>query len=185
MIFSIPKKIINNLALPGIIIHKISHRFMCDIFKIPVYEIDYFNGCSTKTDHIIHQKTKSAKISFLIAIAPLILNSLLCMILTFPLTASYYISDDTSADYITGNKIFHYCAAIFWWLGAIIGTHACPYEQDMSNIIDPKNEKIIIKIIFAVIFEFIFVFNLIRHFSIVNLFYAFGLSLIIPYLLFG
>lgn len=180
MIFFIPGEIIALFTFPGVIMHEVSHQFVCDIFKIPVYEINYFNIFSKKAGHVIHQKTDSSTIGFFISVAPLIFNSLLCMLFTLPSAASSHIIGDDSIN--SGISLF--LNTVLWWIGISMGINACPSDQDMNNIKYTENESVIMSIIMPILRCFIFVLNLVSRFGI-NIFYAYGLSRILPHLLFG
>ncbi len=72
------------ITFPGVIILEISHRFMCDVFKVPVYKIDYFNLFSEKSGPVQHEQIHKLRHNLIIALEPLLFNSILCMLFTLP-----------------------------------------------------------------------------------------------------
>lgn len=170
MIF-IPGEIIAVITFPGVIIHEISHRFMCDIFKIPVYEVSYFSIGSERAGHVIHAATGSTKKNLLIGIAPLFFNSLVCMAFTFPLSSTSHIS---------GEPINNFFNGVLWWIGMCAGANAFPSNQDVSSTSATEEESIVFELIRLLIIAL----NFLRKFWI-DFIYAYLISLILPYLIFG
>ncbi len=168
----IPGQLISFFTFPGVIVHEIAHKFFCDLCKVPVFEVSYFN--TTKTPgYVVHAPVTRLKHSFLIAIGPLIINSVLCMLLTFsafiPLVA---------LDLEGVNFVFY----ILMWLGISLGMHAFPSPQDAENFKDltkATKANFLIKI-FA--WLFVFVTSLAHALKAIwfDLLYAIGLSWVLP-----
>ncbi|MCL5876036.1 MAG: metalloprotease family protein [Candidatus Dependentiae bacterium] len=171
MIF-IPGELIAMVTFPGIILHEIAHRFVCDIFKIPVYEVMYFEMDSSRAGHVIHQKVDSVTKNFLIAVAPLLFNTVVCMIFTFPYS---------SASYITGDSIPNFFSAILWWIGMSAGINAFPSNQDVANLSCSEEETTFFAGLVQLIVQCL---NFLRRVWL-DFLYAYGISLILPYLIFG
>jgi len=126
------RKILNVVSFPGVVVHEVVHRFICDLIKVPVYDICYFKFGNT-AGYVIHGDTKGLRNSFLVSVGPLIVNSILCILLTSPFVFPMYV---LPADQIS--PIF----VVLLWLGLSIGMHAFPSEQDMSNFLtDVKKTK--------------------------------------------
>jgi hypothetical protein len=123
--FLIPGVVISILTFPGVIAHEIAHRFFCDLAGIPVYKVSYFQ-VGNPSGFVVHAPAPSLRTSFLIAIGPLIVNSLLCVVISFTPTISELL------DPADGPVVFPVLA----WLATSIGMHAFPSAQDAQNFID-------------------------------------------------
>ena len=94
MFVFIPGALIALVTFPGIIVHEIAHRFFCDVHNIPVYAVSYFSPLSKRAGCVIYQETDNVFHRFLIAIGPLIINSLFCMLLAFPAGVTDFLGTD-------------------------------------------------------------------------------------------
>lgn len=174
----IPGEVIAVLTFPGVVMHEISHRLMCDFFKIPVYEISYFNKGSRRAGYVIHERTSSLTKSLLIGIAPLFINSILCMILTFPFNLPVWI---------TGQSIPTLFNIVLWWTGISMGANAFPSDQDVANVFALAQEGSRSVGSLKAISAICFIVRFLNHLSQawLDFIYAFLISLILPYLIFG
>ena len=181
MIFWISGELISLITFPGIIVHEIAHRFFCDIFNVPVYEIHYFRPLSKTAGHVRHRATDSLFSSFFIGMAPLFINSLLCMILTFPIAITKFFGTSFLPSIIPINNIL---SLILYWVGFSIGFNAIPSKQDISGLValtDSRIKKALLLIIYAILRPF----NVQYLGTFLCLGYASLLSLLLPFLLFG
>jgi len=122
--FFIPWTVIQILTFPGIVIYQITHKFMCDILGVTVYDVKYFSFEDVSW-YVIYDETDSLWKHFLIAITPFIINSLICILLTFPIAISiFYLEID-----IENPVLF-----ILAWVGISAWVHAIPYSQDIKNL---------------------------------------------------
>ena len=170
--FLIPGPLISILTFPGVIVHEISHRFFADIARVPVYEVCYFKF-GNPSGYVIHGSTKTLKQSFLISVGPLIINSILCMLLTF--AAIYPIVILNCETY---NPLFIFLL----WVGISIGMHAFPSNQDaqvfVKSVKDHKGKSLLW--IISATFSFIIkIANLLRILWF-DLFYAIIISVLLP-----
>lgn len=177
MIIYIPGWLSTYLTFPGVILHEISHRLMCDLLVVPVYEIRYFDFDSERAGHVIHGKTRDTFDSLLISVAPLFINSLICLILIFPFCASLYIIDAPIPHIYSNSSNFF--SIILLWLGFSALVHAKPSNQDMESVreshhFDPSPSKHITKII-----------DFIRFISFFRFFIIYFLMKLFLYMLFG
>ncbi|MDR1853555.1 MAG: metalloprotease family protein [Azoarcus sp.] len=171
----IPGQLISVLTFPGIIVHEMAHKFFCDVCKVPVYEVSYFKFSRTP-GYVIHAPVANLLHSFLISICPLLINSLLCMVLTFsafiPLVA-------------LGLKGVHPVFYVLMWLGISMGMHAFPSPQDAANfkaLVKTADTNFIVKFLagfFVIITSIAHVLKVIWF----DLFYAIGLSWVPPLVL--
>ncbi len=164
----IPGELIALLTFPGVILHEIAHRFMCDILKVKVYDVKYFAIGSTRAGHVYHHKTDNSYHDFLIGFAPLFINSFFCIIFTFPYTSTVVIANEGTFDY----------ASIFlYWVGISMGACAFPSNQDIENVLaSPKNKGMLCDIMKCL--------NRLSFFW-VDFIYAATISFILPFLIFG
>ncbi len=138
MLLIIPKEFVALLTFPGIIVHEIAHRFMCDLFNIPVYKIDYFSLEKNSVGKVIHQKTYKYKEAFLIAMAPLFINSFIAMILMIPFFIHGQVKDIIPA---SPDVLINLLFIIISWIGTTIGIHAIPSNQDVENLTELAHTK--------------------------------------------
>src|SRR3989344_9695784 len=76
---------------------------------------------------------KSLKSAFLISVGPLIVNTLLCAVITFPAVFPLFILDVEQYSWVF---------ILLFWVGFSIGMHAFPSNEDMKNFVDNvKNAK--------------------------------------------
>lgn len=120
--------LITLLTLPGLIIHEIAHRFICDILDIPVYKVQYYEISPKKLSGcVVHAPPPDCFHQFLICLAPFFINSLFCMVFTFPFIISYTFF---SVSLIEGGV--EYFAIIMAWIGITASLHAFPSDQDIE-----------------------------------------------------
>lgn len=131
------------LVSPGILMHEIAHQLACDLLHVPVSKVNYFtlrpeekivkhNNTTIKFiyfGYVIHKRPTFRK-QIIISFAPLIFNTLLCMIFTLPLASKVYIGcKPPFRDYAVG------------WLGFAFGYHAFPSFLDIANIYNVAREN--------------------------------------------
>lgn len=168
----IPGQVVSLLTFPGVIVHEIAHRFFADLAGTPVYKVCYFR-LGNPSGYVIHGEVKNLKQSFLIAVGPLIVNTILCAVLTFVVIVPAILSATENI------LIFLFLA----WTGFSIGMHAFPSNDDMKNFIsNVKNAQPHFILLF---FAYIFV-GLLRIANALRVIwfdaiYAIGISLILPW----
>ena len=170
----IPGSFISILTFPGVIVHELAHKFFCDKAGVPVYEVVYFR-IGTVAGYVRHGEVKGLRNAFLISVGPLIVNSVLCMVLTLPMGLSGLAGD------LQVRAGFLYLL----WVGISIGMHAFPSNQDMRTFLYfVKSAKkggafYVMAWIFALLIR---IANILSIFWF-DLIYAVLLSLILPMLL--
>lgn len=172
--FLIPGSLIAYLTFPGIIAHEIAHKFFCDIARVPVYKVCYFQW-RAPYGYVIHGATEVLGKSFLIAVGPLIVNTILCALLTFPAVYPSFMLSVTDF-----NPIF----LLLMWIGISIGMHAFPSNQDMEellSIIESSDQPIYIFLSVKIFSGLVKVANFFR-FAWIDTLYAIGVSMALPYL---
>jgi len=168
----IPGWLIALITFPGVVTHEIAHRFFCDLAKVPVYEVRYF-GFGDPPAYVIHGPVKELKKAFLISIGPLIINTILCMLLTFTAALSIFVLKETN---------YGFAFALLIWIGISIGMHAFPSNADAESFVQQVKEAkrngflLVISKIFAVLIK---IANALR-FIWFDAIYAFVVSMILP-----
>lgn len=181
MIISIPGELIAMVTFPGVILHEIAHRFFCDINNVPVYEIRYFKLWNRVAGHVVYKPTNNVKHDFLIAIAPLIVNSLFCMLLTLSIGIRFYFGTDFI--FGTGSSVFdNLLEMALIWIGYSIGYNAIPSNQDVARLVD-YSESRLSKYLLFIFTKIIGILNTEGIGPILQALYAYGISLILPALL--
>lgn len=165
-------QIISLVTFPGVIVHEISHKFFCDILGIPVYKVCYFQY-GNPAGYVVHEPTTKLREALLIGVGPLIINTILCMLFTFP---SVFPITILSVDEYDSSFLF------LMWLGISIGTHAFPSNQDINEFLEiiKKSNQRDFTYVFAKIFS-----NLLRlvnflRFIWIDVIYAVSISIILP-----
>lgn len=152
----IPPQVFILITGPGIVLHEIAHRFMCDIYNIPVYEINYLSIEEDYCGRVMHQKIDNFFQDFFIGFAPLFFNSCIAMFLLIPLSvcAKSDFLMETTFNYFT--FIMYYIAS---WIGLMASFHAMPSNTDVKNLLMYKNSKISKKLI-GLLVHVVALFNL-------------------------
>lgn len=156
MIFYIPGEIISLLTFPGIIVHEFSHRFFCDLFNVPVYHISYYIPFAKTAGGVVHAKTDNLNHNFLIAAGPLIINSLICILLSASFACKFFWETGFLA---TGNSFIIAIRAMLLWIGISIGFSAIPSKTDVKGLME-LTKSVTAKILVGTFVGIIYLFNL-------------------------
>ncbi len=105
------------VTFPGIILHEWAHKFFCDRTRVPVYKACYFR-LGNPAGYVLHGPVNSYGKTFLISIAPFIINTVIAVIVFFiaviiPLGLAAYI---------------------LYWLGISVAMHSFPSSQDADSL---------------------------------------------------
>lgn len=182
MLIIFPTLLITLLTFPGVIIHEIAHRFFCDWVGLAVYKVKYFIPSNKVSGYVLHEKTTNINHQYLISMAPFIINTLVCALLTFPTSLpSSWFGDCIESDPIT-QILFNIMA----WVGVSSGMHAFPSTIDLDQIervyhYYPSQSQFFCRIIESSLKFFRF-FDAIRFF-VLDLFYVLLIKKILPFLL--
>lgn len=112
------------LTFPGIIVHEFSHKIICDLFSIKIFEIKYFQF-KNPTGYIHRENTDTFFQALLICLSPILLNSVLGFMSLF---LWKIISLDT---FFSDYSIFGF---FFQWLGFSIILYSFPSSDDCDNL---------------------------------------------------
>lgn len=171
MFVYIPGELIALMSFPGVIIHEVGHRFFCDLFKIPVYDVRYFVPFSKAAGCVIHGQTQDLKSNFFIAIGPLIVNTLLAILLLLPVAYYHTIFDYDIPEYTKRSINF------MTWLGFSICMNALPSSTDLEHVEDILHDDQHKKLIYMPLTMITYFLQLCAYANtICGIFYAYGMS---------
>lgn len=168
----IPGPIVSLLTFPGVIVHEAAHRFFCDVAKVPVYAVRYFRF-GNPAGYVQHGEVPNLKASFLISVGPLIVNTILCALFTFPIAFPLRMLGVEK-----GMGLF----VVVAWVGYSIGMHAFPSNEDMkhfsASVHAEKGRGLLF--VFAKLFEWLMKLAHLLSFFWFDLIYAVLISFILP-----
>lgn len=118
----IPGFIISILTFPGVIVHEFAHMLFCKIRGVAVLDVCFFRF-GNPAGYVVHEETNDFTTTFLIAVGPFIVNSLLCMVICFPALFPIRI-------FGVEDKLSY----VPLWLGISIGMHAFPSTGDAYSL---------------------------------------------------
>lgn len=118
----IPGQVISLLSFMGVIVHEWAHKIACRLFGVRVLSVKYF---SLSGGYVVHEKVSQPLASICIALAPLIVNTVIAIAFGCVLAAMSY----WRLDYAPLKILIIY-------LGITIGMHAFPSKQDIKNFAD-------------------------------------------------
>lgn len=104
------------LTFPGVVIHELAHQAFCKLCGLKVVKAVYFKF-GNPSGYVIHEAPRNYVQSFLVAVGPIILNS----VLSFSLAYSVFLLRTNS------------WRLTFLWLSFSIASHAFPSGQDLKG----------------------------------------------------
>jgi hypothetical protein len=133
----IPGWLVSLLTFPGVILHEWAHKKFCDLAKVKVQDVVYFNldfiGENESAGYVIHERPTTYKQIFLISVGPLIINSLATILLGYLFQILGFNTPETQ------NSLL---AIILAWLALSVGMHAFPSDEDMKNILEASKVEL-------------------------------------------
>jgi hypothetical protein len=115
----IPGFLVTLVTFPGVIVHEAAHLFFCKLRHVAVFDVCYFRLQGNPAGYVLHERSDNFTSSFLIAVGPFIINSLLCILFCFPAFIPVRVFDQKDP-----------ASYFLIWLGISIGMHAFPSTQD-------------------------------------------------------
>ena len=167
----IPGQIVTILTFPGVIVHEIAHKLVCNMLGVRVLKVCYFRF-GNPAGYVAHEQPKSAIQQVLIGLGPFIFNSLVGAIIAFPGALAYHSSKAS---------IIHY---MLIWLGVSIAMHSFPSTGDAKSIwraMWVKGTPILIRLIALPIVMLIYL-GAIGSFFWLDLIYGAFVAIYLPYL---
>ncbi len=140
MIIIIPGPLMDILTFPGVILHEMAHKFFCDHFNIKVSQVKYFSfgGISGSgiSGIVHHEHVSNENHNAIIALSPLLINSLAALIISMP-----YISILLhGADFVEELSFIDY---FLIWVAFSCGFASLPSSTDLNSISDTADPKYI------------------------------------------
>ena len=120
--FFIPGIVITIATFPGVIVHELAHQLFCRLYKIPVFEVLYFQA-KNPAGYVLHEAPAYKWHSLMISIGPFFVNTVLGALIAFP--AALPVMEFHNAgplDYL------------LLYLGVSIAKHAFPSTGDAQAI---------------------------------------------------
>jgi hypothetical protein len=81
-VFFFPSWLIALVTFPGVVVHEAAHRFFCDLTETPVYEVSYLRPMGNPAGYVVYGRPRSLRAALMISGGPLLINTLLCAVLT-------------------------------------------------------------------------------------------------------
>lgn len=177
MIIIIPGWLIALVTFPGVIIHEIAHKFFCDLTKTKVYKVAYFIPLEKTAGYVIHEGAHNALSSFLIAVAPFFINSVVCIMLTLPYGIDFLmpISHHEMSVFAAIAKSF------ITWVGFSAGLHAMPSNKDLDSV--QESQHFLLDLVISSSSAVLRIFNIEIFGTFLQLGYAILIYLMIPLIL--
>jgi hypothetical protein len=122
--FFVPSIVISLITFPGIIVHELAHQLFCRWFKVPVFEVVYFQ-MKKPMGYVLHERTESHLQAVMISIGPFFVNTILGALIALPAAMPVFTFDNAGPlDYF------------LIYLGVSIAMHAFPSTGDAANVWD-------------------------------------------------
>ncbi len=118
----IPGWLISLLTFPGVIVHEAAHMLFCRLRGVAVLDVCFFR-MGNPAGYVVHEPIEDFTSAFLVAVGPLVVNSLLCMLFCFPafVPVRIFSREDPLCFFLI-------------WLGISIGMHAFPSNHDAQGL---------------------------------------------------
>ena len=120
--FFLPGWLVSILTFRGVMVHEMAHRFFCDVAGVRVLKVCYFR-VGNPAGYVLHETTDRLGAAFLITVGPLLVNTVVCSLLTFTPVIAFSLKPESV------HPVFYLLA----WVGMSVGMHAFPSNQDARN----------------------------------------------------
>lgn len=173
--FIIPGFLIAAVTFPGVMVHEFAHQIFCRLFRVPVYDVVYFqfkNPCG----YVAHEPTERPLASFMISVGPFLVNTILGMLIVLP-AAIVFIHFG-----VHNNPLMLFLG----WLGISILMHAFPSTGDakvmIHSILKNPNVNLSVKILVAPVIGLIYL-GAVGSVVWLDLLYAVFMAMVLPNLI--
>ncbi|AGB15259.1 hypothetical protein Halru_0632 [Halovivax ruber XH-70] len=113
------------VTFPGVVVHELAHKRVCDLFGIPVLEVCYFR-LGNPAGYVRHAEPRRYRHATMITVAPFLLNTVLALV-----AFSGAVLSTPAGGAVTDVGIV---GGILFWLGLSFGMHAFPSAGDASSL---------------------------------------------------
>lgn len=120
----IPGIAVSIATCPGVIVHELAHQLFCRLFKVPVFQVVYFQ-VGNPAGFVLHEAPSNKWQSILISVGPFFVNTLLGALIALPAALPVFTLNNAN--------FLHY---ILIYLGVSIAMHAFPSTGDAAVIMN-------------------------------------------------
>ena len=169
----IPGIVITILTFPGVIVHELAHQLFCRLYKVPVFEVVYFQA-KNPAGYVLHEGPDNKWHTIMISVGPFIVNTLLGGLIALPAALPFFEFDNPAP--------IHY---LLIYLGVSIAMHAFPSTGDAKVILERIKEEdtpLLAKIVGYPVIGLIYLGSL-GSFFWLDLLYGIGIAIGFPHLL--
>lgn len=171
----IPGFLISALTFPGVIVHEFAHQLFCRLFRVPVYDVVYFQF-KNPSGYVAHEPAEKPLSSFMISVGPFLVNTVLGMFIVFPAAIELFRFE-------TKENIL---VLLLGWLGISILMHAFPSTGDAKVMIQSilKNPEVnpVAKILTAPVIGLVYL-GALGSMMWLDLLYAIFMAMVLPNLI--
>lgn len=125
------------LTIPGVVVHEFAHKKACDLMGVPVVDVAYFR-LGTPAGYVQHREPDRYRQSFVVSVAPFVLNTILAFCLFVALAivvrSSGVLGPDIGFDPSVMTRETLAVAVVVGWLGFSIGSQAFPSTGDAKTL---------------------------------------------------
>lgn len=118
----IPGIAISIATCPGVVVHELAHQLFCRLFKVPVFQVVYFQ-VGNPAGFVLHETPQYKWQSILISAGPFFVNTLLGALIALPAALPVFTLNNAN--------FLHY---VLIYLGVSIAMHAFPSTGDAAVI---------------------------------------------------
>ncbi|WP_137289400.1 metalloprotease family protein [Natronorubrum halophilum] len=127
-------------SIPGIVVHEFAHKKACDLVGVPVLEVVYFRF-GTPSGYVRHTQPDRYRESFVISVAPFLVNTVVSMAAFLGLAALVTAvgtegapPGELLAAIWTASRETLALAVVLCWLGLSVGMQAFPSTGDANTL---------------------------------------------------
>lgn len=168
----IPGFLIAALTFPGVIVHEFAHQLFCRLFRVPVYDVVYFQ-MKNPSGYVAHEPTEKPLASFMISVGPFIVNTLLGMLVVFPAAIELFRFE------VYQNIL----VLLLGWLGISILMHAFPSTGDakvmVQSILKNPDVNLAVKVVTAPVIGLVYL-GALGSMMWLDLIYAVFMAMVLP-----
>lgn len=168
----IPGFLIAALTFPGVIVHEFAHQLFCRLFRVPVYDVVYFQ-MKNPSGYVAHEPTEKPLASFMISVGPFIVNTLLGMLIVFPAAIELFRFE------VYQNILI----LLLGWLGISVLMHAFPSTGDakvmVQSILKNPDVNLAVKVVTAPVIGLVYL-GALGSMMWLDLIYAVFMAMVLP-----
>jgi hypothetical protein len=171
----IPGQLIALLTFPGVIVHELAHQLFCRLFRVPVFEVVYYQF-SNPSGYVLHERVENKWHGIMISVGPFIINTLIGGLIALPAALPVF-------KFHTAGPLDY----VLIYLGVSIAMHAFPSTGDANSIWASMKEEstpLWAKVVGYPIVGLIYLGSL-GSFFWLDLFYGVAIAIGVPNLIIG